>query len=79
MSVIVEKDILKVTNKKVILTATQITKLNELWFIYGNGRRKSTLSNHKFIQDLLERDEDCRELYNPTIECAEEVDKVLNE
>lgn len=36
------------------LSADQRKQLEDLWFIYGNGGRKSNLSNHKFIQGLLE-------------------------
>lgn len=45
------------------LTDSQRQELNRLWFIYGNKGKKSTLGNHRFIQGILARGEDNRELY----------------
>jgi hypothetical protein len=71
---------------KVVLTNTQKEALTKLWFIYGNGGKKATLGNHKFIQCLLELNEDYRKSYvrTPfvihalTSECIVEVDKILD-
>lgn len=48
---------------KEILTADQRKKLEALWFIYGNGGKKATLGNHKFIQGLLEHGENNLKTY----------------
>lgn len=72
---------------KVVLTSEQKNKLQKLWFIYGNGHEKHTLGNHKFIQRLLETNEDNRKLYvngnsvlnKLTSECQLEVDKILDD
>ncbi len=71
---------------KVVLTINQKSELERLWFIYGNGGKKHTLGNHKFIQCLLESNEDYRKLYvkSPAVlykltsECQIEVDKILD-
>ena len=64
--------------KKLILTEYQKEELNNLWFVYGNGGKKSTMKDHKFIQGFLEYGEDLRNFYNPSLECKNEVDKILN-
>ena len=71
---------------KVVLTVNQKSELERIWFIYGNGGAKHTLGNHKFIQCLLEIQEDHRKLYvngtsvlnKLTSECQIEVDKILD-
>lgn len=71
---------------KVVLTTEQKDSLQKLWFIFGNGREKHTLGNHKFIQNLLVENEDYRKLYvnGPSVlekltsECQLEVDKILD-
>lgn len=37
--------------------------LQKLWFVYGNGGKKHTHHNHRFIQCLIESQEDEREFY----------------
>lgn len=71
---------------KVVLTVEQKKTLEKLWFIYGNGHQKHTLGNHKFIQSLLESNEDYRKFYVNTasvmdcltVECINDVDKILD-
>lgn len=72
---------------KVVLTDTQKKELERLWFIYGNGHKKYTLGNHKFIQNLLESNEDNRVFYGAkycpilnalTSECVIMVDEILD-
>lgn len=45
------------------LTEIQLKKLSKIWFIYGNNGINHTHHNHKFIQNLIERGYDARELY----------------
>ena len=71
----------------VTLTAEQRTRLERLWFIYGNYGPKSTPGNHSFIQRLIENGIDERPLNHkrtpksqlPTPECETYVDKILSE
>lgn len=71
----------------VTLTAEQRTRLERLWFIYGNYGPKSTPGNHSFIQRLIENGIDERPLNTkrtpksqlPTHECEASVDKILSE
>lgn len=71
----------------VALTAEQRTRLERLWFIYGNYGPKSTPGNHSFIQRLIENGIDERPLNTkrtpksqiPTPECEAFVDKILSE
>jgi hypothetical protein len=71
----------------VTLTAEQRTRLERLWFIYGNYGPKSTPGNHSFIQRLIENGIDERPLNTkrtpksqiPTPECEACVDKILSE
>jgi hypothetical protein len=71
----------------VTLTAGQRTRLESLWFIYGNYGPQSTPGNHSFIQRLIENGVDERPLNTkrtpksqiPTPECEASVDKVLSE
>jgi hypothetical protein len=71
----------------VTLTVEQRTRLECLWFIYGNYGPKSTPGNHSFIQRLIENGIDERPLNHkrtpksqiPTPECEAFVDKILSE
>lgn len=65
--------------KKVVLTDGQRTRLENLWFVYGNHGPKATMENHGFIQGFLERDSDERDFYRPTAECLAAVDAVLEQ
>jgi len=62
---------------KVILTEAQRKKLENLWFKWGNHGPKSTHSNHRFIQCILERGEDARVFFKPTEELLLLVDEIL--
>ncbi len=62
---------------KLKLEKQQKRQLENLWFIYGNGGKFSTLSNHKFLQQLLERGDDLRKFYSPSCELLEKVDSIL--
>lgn len=42
---------------KIELTIDQRRAIDDLWFVYGNSGPKSSFSQHKFIQALLERGE----------------------
>ena len=59
------------------LTDEQREKLTSLWFIWGNHGPKTNRRNHKFIQQILEREMDHRGFYKPDKSCTEAVDKVL--
>jgi hypothetical protein len=63
--------------KDVLLTDEQRSRLENLWFVYGNHGPKATMENHGFIQGFLERDADERDFYRPTEECLAVVDAVL--
>lgn len=67
----------RVERKPVELTEVQRSRLENLWFIYGNHGSKTTPDNHGFIQGLLERGSDERDFYKPTVECLAAVDAVL--
>jgi hypothetical protein len=62
---------------KIELSDVQRKALEDLWFIFGNDGKKSGLSNHKFIQGFLERNELS---YFPGItnECWDAVGRVLD-
>jgi len=49
--------------QKIELTPIQIGRLQVLWFVYGNGGRKSTKGNHSYIQGFIEFGEDRKEFY----------------
>ena len=49
--------------KTMELTKIQIRKLRKIWFIYGNNGKNHTDHNHKFIQIILEKGYDARDLY----------------
>jgi hypothetical protein len=61
------------------LTDNQREKLNNLWFIFGNGGKKHSMKDHKFIQGFLEHNKDLRNFYKPSDECVIEVDKILKQ
>ncbi len=45
------------------LTEEQLEAFRKLWFIYGNGGKKSTLFNHKLVQGFFEYQENRIEAY----------------
>ena len=49
--------------QKIELTPEQLESLSKLWFVYGNGGRKSTKGNHSYIQGFIEFGEDRKEFY----------------
>lgn len=51
--------------------------IENLWSIYGNAGKYSTLANHKFIQELLVDQIDYRNFYNPQTKCLNAVDVIL--
>lgn len=59
------------------LTEEQRAKLEALWFVYGNRRRKHTHGNHRFIQTLLEVGSYNEKFFKPTRECRDAVLAVL--
>lgn len=59
------------------LTQEQIKQLDKLWFIYGNYGPKHHDGGHRFIQVLLEHNEDARDWYGPSDECIDAVDAIL--
>ena len=63
--------------EKITLTAGQRKRLEDLWFVYGNGGEKHTVPGHRFIQVLLEQGQDARGLYGPGAELIAEVDRIL--
>lgn len=65
--------------KQVTLTEGERTRLEDLWFVYGNHGPQMTAENHGFIQGFLERDADERDFYKPTRECLAAVDAFLGQ
>jgi acetyl esterase/lipase len=45
------------------ISEEQRKKLQKLWFIYGNDGKKHTHYNHRFIQNIIEHNEDTRDAY----------------
>lgn len=64
--------------KILLLSDDKIKLLEKLWSVYGNRGPHSTMANHKFIQTILEMNEDCRELFNPSDDCIKAVDDIIN-
>lgn len=64
-------------DNKINLTPSQRHSLDDLWFIWGNGGSKHTMSNHKFIQRILEHGIDNRDFYKPDTELIAIVDEFL--
>ena len=70
----------------VTLTDEQRTRLENLWFYFGNYGPKTTPGNHSFIQRLLENGYDERSIHTtrtlkselPTPECESAVDAILS-
>lgn len=66
------------------LTETQKVALNKIWFIYGNQGRKHTHCNHRYIQNLIQNNEDSLYFYlqspkhDITLECIEQVANILH-
>jgi hypothetical protein len=48
---------------KVEINEEQLKALNKLWFIYGNHGKKQSHSNHRFIQNIIQHNEDDRDFY----------------
>ena len=61
------------------LSEEQRHALEDLWFLWGNNGKKHTMANHKFIQRILESNEDHRDFYNPDPELIKIVDGILND
>lgn len=69
------------------LTEEQRSRLENLWFVFGNRGQKTSPANHNFIQRLLENGYDERPLYTkrtpakdrPTEECQRAVDEILSQ
>jgi hypothetical protein len=70
---------------RVTITDDQRSRLEDIWFVYGNRGSKRTPGNHQFIQGLLEHGLDLRPLQTkrtpkserPTEECERAVEAVL--
>jgi len=62
------------------LNSSQKGELERLWFIYGNGGKKHTMGNHKFIQGFLENKSlNFLNFYDDvTSECYEAVGKFVD-
>ena len=74
------------------ITEEQKEQLIKLWFIYGNNGKKHTHFNHRYIQNLIEHNEDSEEFYKNvnkkegvdwntmklTDECVDAVKLILN-
>lgn len=65
--------------KQLLLSEEQLKKLEKLWFVYGNGGKKCTMPNHRFIQNLIEGSKDYRDFYPITKDCIKAVDEILNQ
>ena len=63
--------------EKVELTKAQRMKIEGLWLVYGNEGKKHSMRDHRFIQCILEREEDLRDFFKPTKECMKAVDEIL--
>ena len=64
--------------EKINLTGPQRKFLEDIWFVWGNGGRESTMANHKFVQHYLEHGEDCRKFYKPSKKLTRIVDSILS-
>ena len=62
-----------------ILTGEQRERIVALWFIYGNDGPHHSMSNHKWIQQLIEPStpRDLRDFYKPGSACIEVVEDVV--
>jgi len=56
---------------------TQRKFLEDLWFIWGNNGLQHTMSNHKFIQGILEHGEYDAKFYKPDRSLVSIVDSIL--
>jgi len=63
----------------IILTNCQKEDLEKLWLIYGNCGQEHSVSNHKFIQKILEKGQDQRGSLNPTEKCLLAVEIILTD
>lgn len=54
------------------------SKLENLWFVYGNNGPKHTGDNHKFIQRHVEGRAQLAKDYSPTKECRNAVKQAIN-
>jgi len=59
-------------SERINLTEEQTKAMHKLWFVFGNGGKKSTLFNHKLIQGFVEHLEDRRSDYACVNENIEE-------
>lgn len=51
--------------------------IEDLWFVYGNNGKHHTLTNHKYIQQLLEWGKDHRDFYRPSKQCLAAVQSIM--
>lgn len=69
---------MKRENKSVTITASQRKFLEDLWFLWGNNGRLHTMSNHKFIQCILERGDYDTKFFSPNKLLVSVVDSILS-
>lgn len=62
---------------EIALSEEQLKKLNKLWFIYGNKGKKHTHYNHRYIQNLLEKNENDEEHY-ANIDYTKHIERGIN-
>jgi len=67
-----------VEEPKMEITIEQRRFLEDLWFIWGNGGPKHSMSNHKFIQGIIERGDDDRKFFKPDKDLIRVVDSILS-
>jgi hypothetical protein len=63
--------------KTVAPSPEQLKFLEDLWFVWGNYGKRHTMSNHKFIQAILDRREWDNKYYNPDRELESIVVSIL--
>ena len=72
---------------RVTITDDQRSRLEDIWFVFGNRGSKRTPGNHTFIQMILEQGLDIRPLFTkrtrkaemPTPECVSAVERILGQ
>ena len=66
------------------LTLNQKKELSKIWFVYGNNGKKHSHCNHRYIQNLIQSDEDTLYFYlqspkhDTTLECIEKVAHIIH-
>lgn len=59
------------------ISKKQRKQIESLWLVYGNYGKRHSNANHRFLQSLLERGQDLRDLFKPSAEVVLKVDQIL--